>query len=329
MKSAKPFLKLSFSILLLFILSSGRRESSFMMILLPDTQNYAAAYPEIFNSQTAWIAENARKISFVLHQGDITNNNTELQWKIAVGAFSMIDRKVPYTFVLGNHDIGDNGKANVRNTDLFNHFLPYEKYSRMSSFGGALESGKMDNTWHTFRAGGLNWIILSLEFGPRNKVLDWAAGIIKAHPKHKIIINTHAYMYSDDTRMGEGKGHKWLPKDYGLGKDTGSEAVNEGEQMWDKLVKNYPNILLVFSGHVLNDGTGLLVSEGVHGNKVYQMLANYQSGVEGSEKGGNGFLRMISVDTKASTISVKTYSPYLDEYKTDPSQKFIFKNVKF
>jgi len=85
----------------------------------------------------------------------------------------------------------------------------------------------------------------------------------------------------------------------------------------------------VFSGHVLNDGTGLLVSEGDHGNKVYQMLANYQNGVEGSEKGGNGFLRMISVDTKASTISVKTYSPYLDEYKTDPSQQFIFKNVKF
>lgn len=329
MKSVTHLMKSSLWALLLVLLCSGQKKTSFMMVLLPDTQNYSAGYPEIFKSQTAWIAKNADDISFVLHQGDITNNNTEQQWKNAVGAFNMIDSKVPYTFVLGNHDIGDNGKANVRNTDLFNRFLPYEKYSRMTSFGGAYESGKMDNTWHAFRAGRLNWLILSLEFGPRNKVLDWAASVIEAHPKHRIIINTHAYMYSDDTRMGKGKAHKWLPKDYGLGKDTGSEAVNDGEQMWEKLIKKYPNIILVLSGHVLNDGTGTLVSEGVQGNKVYQMLANYQSGVEGSEKGGNGFLRMIYIDTKASTISVKTYSPYLNEYKTDPSQQFTFKNVKF
>ena len=175
----------------------------------------------------------------------------------------------------------------------------------------------------------MKWLVLSLEFGPRNCVLDWAATVIKTHPDHKIIINTHAYMYSDNTRMGKDKGHKWLPDDYGIGKDSCASSVNDGEQMWEKLVKKYPNIILVTSGHVLNDGTGYLVSKGINGNFVYQMLANYQTGVEGSVRGGNGFLRMLIIDPKNSSISVKTYSPYIDEYKTDPDNQFTINNVKF
>jgi len=61
-----------------------------------------------------------------------------------------------------------------------------------------------------------------------------------------------------------GEGDRWLPQKYGLGKDTGENAVNNGEQMWDKLVSKYPNILFVFSGHVLNSGVGTLVSIGDH-----------------------------------------------------------------
>lgn len=240
-----------------------------------------------------------------------------------------MDGKVPYAFAPGNHDIGEGGRSEVRNTDMYNHFMPYEKYSKAPNFGGAFADGKMDNTWHTFKAGGINWLVLALEFGPRDTVLEWAATVIEKHPKHKVIITTHAYMYSDDTRMSKERDHKWLPQEYGLGKATGKDAVNNGEQMWDKLVKNYANVMFVFSGHVLNDGTGALVSEGIHGNKVYQMLANYQGGVDGTEKGGNGFLRIITIDPGNSTISVKSYSPYIDEYKTETGQQFSYKNVKF
>jgi hypothetical protein len=240
-----------------------------------------------------------------------------------------MDGKVPYTFVPGNHDTGTNGSADVRNTDLFNRYFPYSKYSKFSSFGGAFETGKMDNTWHTFSAGGYNWLVISLEFGARDTVLNWAANVIEKHPEHKVILNMHAYLYSDNTRMSPDRNHKWLPQDYGLGKSAEKGAVNNGEQIWEKLVRNYPNILFVFSGHVLNEGTGRLVSEGKKGNKVYQMLANYQGGVEGSENGGNGYLRLITIDPANSEISVKTYSPYLDRFKTDPNQQFEFKNVKF
>ena len=166
-----------------------------------------------------------------------------------------------------------------------------------------------------------------MEFGPRNSVLDWAGKVVQKHPDYKVIINTHAYMYSDDTRVGEGD--RWLPQKYGLGKDTAANAVNNGEQMWDKLVSKYPNILFVFSGHVLNSGIGTLVSIGEHGNKVYQMLGNFQDGVKGSNKGQTGFLRIVNMDITKKCVSVETYSPYLKKYRTDKRNKFSFVNVDF
>lgn len=312
------------------LLSSCVVKKPFNLMLLPDTQTYSALYPEVFRAQTEWIAKNADSITFVLHQGDITDNNTEKQWENAIAALYLMDGKVPYTFVPGNHDTGDPGKnANNRELIFFNQYLPYEKYSKMDGFGGVFEPGKMENTWHTFKAGGYKWLILSLEFGPRNKVLKWAGEVIQSHPHHKVIINTHAYMYSDDTRISISRQHAWVPQGYGVGELTGDDAANDGEMVWEKLVSQYPNILLVFSGHVLHSGAARLESEGKHGNKVYQMLANYQRGVEGSEKGGNGFLRIVTVDPKQGKISVRSYSPYIDQYKTDPDHQFSFDNVKF
>ncbi len=311
------------------LLSSCATKRPFNLVLLPDTQNYTQKFPEIFEKQTTWITQHADEVAFVLHLGDITNNNIEKQWEVATRAMHILDGKVPYAIVTGNHDIGTNGKTDVRNTDLFNQYFNYTKYSQTKNFRGAYEKGKMDNTWHEFKAGGKKWLVLSLEFGPRNKVLDWAAEIIKAHPKHNVIIQTHAYMYSDQTRMSSERKHRWLPQSTGLAKDIGADAPNNGEQMWEKLASLYPNIIMVVSGHVLNDGVGTLVSHGKHGNPVYQMLSNYQSGVQGSQNGGNGFLRILSIDTKKKTISVKTYSPVTDTYKREADQEFIFENVDF
>ena len=319
-----------FTILVILFSTSCNRKDPFRIVLLPDTQSYSESYPEIFRAQTQWIAEKADSIAFVIHQGDITDDNIPAQWEVASGAMELLEGKVPYVLCPGNHDMGTNGTADVRETRLFNTWFPYEKQSQAEGFGGAFEEGKMDNVWYAFREGGMDWIVMSLEFGPRNEVLEWASGIIEEHPSHKVIVNTHAYMYSDDTRMSPGRDHHWLPQHYGLAREaTGPEAVNHGEQMWDKLISRYSNILMVVSGHVLNDGTGTLVSEGIHGNKVYQMLANYQGGVEGSINGGNGFLRILDMDPSASRISVRTYSPYIDEFKTEPSQQFEFEEVDF
>ena len=309
----------------LFACNKGGR--AFTMVLLPDTQTYAEKHPEIFEAQTEWIAEHADEFAFVLQQGDLTQNNNDAEWQVVEKALAKLDGKIPYTFVPGNHDMGSvPGKfADVRNTTLMNQYLPLSRYQSLPTFGGAFEKDKVDNTYHVFKAGGQEWLVLSLEFGPRNEVLDWANQVVEKYPDHKIIVNTHAYLYSDSTRHdGE---DWWRPQGYGIGKDTGPKAPNDGEQIWEKLVKKHPNMMFVFSGHVLHDGEGTLISEGESGNRVYQMLANYQEGVKGSEKGGSGYLRLITVNPKAKTVEVKTYSPYLDKYMTDPKQQFIFENV--
>ena len=59
------------------------------------------------------------------------------------------------------------------------------------------------------------------------------------------------------------------------------------------------------------------------------MMANYQGGVENTVKGGNGFLRRLTINPAEKKITVKTYSPYVDEYKTEPDQQFVIENVDF
>src|SRR5690606_37087089 len=110
---------------ILFILSScaERAAEPFTLVLLPDTQVYSHSYPEIFRAQTEWIEEKADSITFVLHQGDITDYNSDEEWENASAALSIMDGKVPYTFVPGNHDLAPGGSASDRNSDLFNKYL--------------------------------------------------------------------------------------------------------------------------------------------------------------------------------------------------------------
>lgn len=299
------------------------------VVLLPDTQTYAEKYPEILRAQVQWIADNAGKTDLVIQQGDLTQNNSEKEWEIVRDAFGVLDGKVPYVLAVGNHDMGSvPGKfADVRNTTLFNRYFPYAQMSELPGFGGSFEQGIMDNTWYTLETGKVKWLVLSLEFGPRDKVLDWAGEIIKKHPDHLVVINTHSYMYADNTRQGEGD--DWRPQAYGVGKDTGTDAVNDGEDIWHKLVKQHPNVRFVFSGHVLHSGVGTLLSINDEGYPVYQMLANYQEGVQDSEKGGNGWLRMLNMDLRENTVEVLTYSPYLEAYMEDPEHHFWIRNVFF
>lgn len=310
----------------LFTVALHAEESpTFKIILVPDTQIYAMRHPDTFYIQMKWIADHADDIAFVLQQGDITNNNTEAQWNVAAFSFRLLDGKVPYVLAVGNHDyINREGTDISRNATLANQFFPYETYSKMKGFGGAFESGKLENTWFTFHAGGIDWLVLSLEFGPRNRVLDWAAQIVKNYPKHKIIVNTHAYMDNNDIRMKPGTNHH-PQQHYSFGKMTGEDSVNDGEMMWEKFVSQYPNMMFVFSGHVIGKGVGRRVDKGKHGNDVYQILANYQM----RPQGGEGYLRIMTLNIPNKTIDVKTYSPLLNKYLEEPDHQFLFENADF
>ena len=278
------------------------KEKPLKIILVPDAQTYAnnVEWNAVYAAQTIWITNNSDSVKFVIQQGDMTQTNKDDQWSIAAAAFTIMDgKKIPFSFVPGNHDMGSPGFANTRNTSMLNKYLPYSRYSRQPSFGGVFEANKMENTWSTFSKGDYKFLILSLEYGPRTKVLNWAKTVIEQHPKHNIIINTHAYLNTNNSRATGG-----ISQEIGL--LTGDDFANDGQDMWDKLVKLYPNCLFVFNGHVLGSGIGNLTSTGINGNKVYQYLANYQGGVDGTQADRNGMLRIVDLYPEAGTFSIKT-----------------------
>ena len=291
---------------------------SWTLVVLPDTQNYSTSYPGLLNLQTQWIADNKEKynIVYVLQNGDVTNNNNEVEWERASRAFGRLDGVVPYAISPGNHDFGTSGSTENRCT-LMNDYFPPSRFAKWPTFGGVMDEGRTENSYHLFSIAGKDWLILCLEWGPRNKTLEWAGQILRRFPNHKAIIMTHAYLYSDSTRYDWQKkeeSQNWNPHNY-------SGGVNDGEEMWQKLVKKHENVFLVLNGHVLNDGLGFLVSKGDYGNTVYQMLVNFQM----KPLGGESWLRLIEFLPDGRTIQVKNYCPLYEKYNTSPEDQFVIK----
>jgi 3',5'-cyclic AMP phosphodiesterase CpdA len=294
-------------------------EGSFMLAVLPDTQVYSLLYPGIYTAQTAWIASHVqdRRIPYVLHLGDIVDTNTHLEWQRAAQAMSLLEGVVPYVLATGNHDYGPAGNAANRDT-LLNQYFSYERTAAWPTFGGAYEVGKLDNTYHLFTAGGRDYIVISLEWGPRDQVITWADQIMAQNPTRFGILITHAYLNNNDRRYDHTdtvNPQAFIPQQYGT-----AGGVNDGEQLWQKLVRKYP-FVMTLNGHVLGDGTGYLASVTDRGNTCHQMLSNYQF----RNLGGEGYMRLLEFLEDGTTVRVYTYSPLYDSFMQEMDQSYTFK----
>jgi len=294
---------------------------SWTLAILPDTQHYSESYPGLFELQTRWIAENKDKhnIVYVLQEGDVTNRNSPLEWQRASKAMGILDSAVPYAIVPGNHDYRRDGTIRSRVTRINDYFPPsrFEKL-KWPTFGGTMEPGHIENNYHLFEAGGKKWIIVGLEWAPRDKTLQWAGTILAKYADRRAIVFTHAYLYSDSTRYDwarKGRKQAWNPY-----LDNVVGGVNDGEEIWQKLVRKHANVVLVANGHVLNDGLGFQVSKADDGHRVNEMLVNYQM----KPLGGEGWLRLLEFLPDGKTVQAKTYSPLYEQYQTDSQNQFVF-----
>jgi hypothetical protein len=294
---------------------TGFQSGAYTFAVLPDTQVYALLYPGLFDAQTAWIAANAKKhnIIYAFHLGDITNNNTPAEWQHAIDAFAIIDNVVPYAIVPGNHDYGPAGNAADRTT-LMNDYFSYQRISSWPTFGGAYETGKLDNTYHLFSVGKRDFILLALEWGPRDEVIAWANHLMDNNPDRYGILITHAYLNNDDLRYDyKDTAH---PQDFDP-HFYATPGVNDGEELWQKLVRKH-SFIMVLNGHVLGDGTGYLASTTDTGITCHQMLSNYQF----RNLGGEDYMRLLEFQPDGKTVRVSSYSPLYDSYLTDADQSY-------
>jgi hypothetical protein len=301
--------------------ASAPQAPAWTVAVLPDTQFYACAYPQIFERQTQWLAEQARArgIGLVLHTGDIVDHDLVEQWQVAAASLQRLDGRVPYLLTTGNHDLSAGRES------LIDDFFSAEQLAEYDLVTGSRDPIRLDNTFAVVELAGRRWLFLGLEFGPRDAVVRWAADVLRAHAELPALVFTHAYLYSDGRRYDRAMvpPQPYHPDLYAF---TPEQGIHDGEDLWRSLIEPNPNVRLVLSGHVIPDGTARAVATRADGSRVHELLANYQlcdlcpcAEVEG----GGGYLRLLEFDAQGSQLRVTTYSPYLDAWLDDDENQFV------
>ena len=274
-------------------------EYAYSFAVLGDTQILAKNYPEKYTALYDWVLGNveSKKIKFVLGLGDITNDSTAAEWELAKQNIHRMDGIVPYSLVRGNHD--------TESTMM--KYFPISDYK--DKLGGTYDGKSIFNSWQELIVGEVKYLIFTLDYGAKDAVLNWASDIIAAHPDHNVIITTHAYLFRDGTTLDAG--------DVVPPSNKGS-SYNNGDHMWDKLMKKHENIVLVLSGHDPCDYVVYAQDKGVNGNVVTQMLIDPQ-GVDKAQ-GGVGMVTMLYFSADGKTMQVETYSTDKNAYFLEENQ---------
>lgn len=292
----------------------GRRraqaDEDFTVVVLPDTQYYVSekhgGTPAMFHAQIDWIVRNAQalNIGFVLHLGDIVEHGDRYhaQWKHAAAALHRLDdpaatgrpEGIPYAVCVGNHDQTPIGEPNGT-TGFFNRYFGAAYFGRKSSFGGNFGENN-DNHFHRFQVGGLKFLVLSLEYGrPRRdaELMQWADGLLKAHPDHRAIVLTHYTM------------------------DPGPQGPfsPDGGAVYRSLREN-PNLALILGGHITGEGRRTDVHDG---RRVHSLVQDFQFDGDG----GAGFLGVLTFSPRRNELRVQTYSPWTGEWRRDPASDYV------
>jgi hypothetical protein len=296
-------------------------EGSWTLVLLPDTQHYSARLPGLFDMQTNWIARNKDKynIKYVLHMGDITNNGTRQQWERARESMRLLDGQVPYVLNLGNHDLLSQwtGAASTRNSYLNDYFSAAD-FAKWPTYGGVMQEGRMDNSYHLFSAGGRDWIVISLAWAPEDDTVAWADGIMKKYPDRKGILVTHSYL--DVLGFRTNRKSKYDLSAFNPHSFATPGTINDGEELWRKLVSKH-DFAFVFCGHVGTNALHRLTSRNEKGAIVHQIMADFQD----RELGGEAYMAILEFLPDGKKVQCKTYSPLYDNYLTHPMQQYTLK----
>lgn len=252
---------------------------SYSFAVVGDTQVITADHPEYTEKIYDWILANAesKNTKFVLGLGDITNDDTDAEWTVALENIRKMDGVLPYSLIRGNHD----GEAQ------FDKYISYDAYTK--NIGGSFD-GSMRNTWQELKVGDISYLIMALDFCPSDEVLAWAGDVVAKHPDHSVIVTTHAYLQQDASFVS----------------DMQFGGFNTGEQMWEKFVSKHENIVLVISGHEPSDAVVVRQDEGAGGNVVTQMLVDPQ-GVD-LYTTPTGMVTMLYFSEDGKHVQVETYS---------------------
>ncbi len=291
---------------------------SWTLALLPDTQNYCEKWPAHYEAQTRWLADHARELNvrMAIHLGDIVNVGDSLkQWQVAEAAQAKLRGIVPGAYAWGNHDYLDPAASGKRASLFDNTSLARPE----PTLAGTMEPGTLANSYHLVNAGGRTWLVLCLEYGPRQQTIAWANAVLKQYAGVPAIVATHAYLHSSGQRLtlsAKQEGEAWFnPHAYaGFARLPG--GVVDGQELWDQLIARHDNVVLVVAGHVF--GATHLVSRNHAGAPVHQILTDFQ----GEAEGGGSWLPLLTFAADGRSAQMRCYAPSANRWRDDAGTKY-------
>ncbi len=234
---------LSISLLLVFS-ASNIFAQKVKVLVFGDSQKIVNEAPDSYTSAMDKILTDSqtKDANFIMHMGDIVEDNLVTNWTVAQAAWQKLDGKIPYVLNVGNNDMaGDGGILN------YNEYFPLSRYQAWPSFVSNYD--RNSNVAHRFNAAGVNWMVISLKLAPSANILAWAESVIVNNPTNKIFIISHDA-------------------------NPTSEVT--------KLAMKYSNVLMVLCGHTVtvepveiaaNQGNKLVYLKTCFHNKVLDMYA--------------------------------------------------------
>ena len=258
---------------------------AYSFVVVGDTQKVAYNDPHMLGYLYKYIVDNAqaKNTKFVIGLGDMTDKSSAEEWSVVQKGLAMLDGVVPYSFVRGNHDT----------IATFNAAFPISNYADV--IGGSC-ADNMLNTYYTFEVGRVKYLVLCLDYGASDSVLEWANSVVEANPDRNVIVATHAYMFRNGTTLDANE--LYAPSTHG--------GFNDGDHMWDKLIKKHGNIVLVLSGHDPNAQVVLSQVPGEKGNIVTQLLVDGQT--VDLKEGSCGFVTTLYFSEDGRDVTVEHYA---------------------
>ena len=271
------------------------KDFDYTFAVVGDTQSIVVKKPGNLHYVYDWLINNkeSEKLAFVMGVGDITDTTTgvESEWQEAMGQILRLEAAdIPFSIVRGNHD----------SESHFNKYYPYDEYK--DTVSGAY-NGSMANTYQKFTIGNRKFLVLALDCGPTDDMLSWAESVIEAHPEHNVIITTHSYLYRDGTTHDSD--------------DLWPVANNNGEDLWQELVRKHSNIRLVLNGH---DPVSKIITNqtaGDNGNIVTSMLIDGQYDDSNNIANGGqgvGLVALLHFSEDSDEIQVEYVSTVKNKY---------------
>ena len=284
------------------------------IVVFGDTQSYTNNTSNLvyFDKSVSWTRSQVDcgiNIQAVLQVGDVTENNAVSQWRAFHDIIFYLEKDIPIYVTTGNHDYDWEGtKIKNRNSTRINEFARFElSENNIISY---YESTRIDNYIATINQENKIYL-LSLEFGPREEVLEWASSFVQQNKNCKFILMTHEWL----TRYGE----RISTDSYAELQLEGYSSYTTPEQVWRKLVKPNDNIICVLCGH--NGFVAKLFSENDSGRSVPQILFNLQY----QENGGNGFIQLWEIPPQSDSVMIRVYDTINQEWYLPDSTAFSFK----